>query len=89
MYDRSHYCTTGATLKLYSDLALYNTGPLLHIVTHLGAGGMGFLVMYAFYKNISWEYAEAALIDGANHFTVFFRIMIPMAIPGYGRVGAT
>lgn len=78
--------TTGATLKLYSDLALYNTGPLLHIVTHLGAGGMGFLVMYAFYKNISWEYAEAALIDGANHFTVFFRIMIPMAIPAMGAL---
>lgn len=78
--------TTGATLQLYSDLGLYNTGPLLHLVTHLGAGGIGFLVIYAFYKNVSWEYAEAAFIDGAGHFTVFFRIMIPMAIPAMGAL---
>ncbi len=78
--------TTGATMKLYTDLGLYNTGPLLQIMTHLGAGGIGFLVIYAFFKNISWEYAEAALIDGAGHFTVFFRIMVPMAIPAMGAL---
>lgn len=78
--------TTGATMQLYADLRLYNTGPLLQFVTHLGAGGIGFLVIYAFFKNISWEYAEAALIDGAGHFTVFFRIMIPMAIPAMGAL---
>lgn len=78
--------TTGATMQLYADLRLYNTGPLLQLFTHLGAGGIGFLVIYAFFKNISWEYAEAALIDGAGHFTVFFRIMVPMAIPAMGAL---
>lgn len=78
--------TTGATMQLYSDLRLYNTGPLLQLFTRLGAGGIGFLVIYAFFKNISWEYAEAALIDGAGHFTVFFRIMVPMAIPAMGAL---
>lgn len=78
--------TTGATMQLYSNLSLYNTGPLLHFVTHLGAGGVGFLVIYAFFKNISWEYAEAALIDGAGHFTVFFKIMLPMAVPVVGAL---
>ena len=71
--------TTGATMQLYSNL-------LLHFVTHLGAGGVGFLVIYAFFKNISWEYAEAALIDGAGHFTVFFKIMLPMAVPVVGAL---
>ena len=78
--------TTGATMQLYADLRLYNTGPLLQLFTRLGAGGIGFLVIYAFLKNISWEYAEAALIDGAGHFTVFFRIMVPMAIPAMGAL---
>lgn len=78
--------TTGATMQLYADLRLYNTGPLLQLFTRLGAGGIGFLVIYAFFKNISWEYAEAALIDGAGHFTVFFRIMVPMAIPAMGAL---
>lgn len=59
---------------------------LLHFVTHLGAGGVGFLVIYAFFKNISWEYAEAAFIDGAGHFTVFFKIMLPMAVPVVGAL---
>ncbi len=78
--------TTGATMQLYSDLGLYDKGPLLHFITHLGAGGMSFLVMYAYFKNISWEYAEAALMDGAGHFTVFFKIMIPMAVPAMGAL---
>ena len=78
--------TTGAKFKLYSDLGIYNTGPILQFITHLGAGGMGFLVIYAFFKNISWEYAEAAFIDGASHFAVFFRIMIPMAVPAAGAL---
>lgn len=78
--------TTGATMQLYSNLGLYNTGPLLHFITHLGAGGVGFLVIYAFFKNISWEYAEAAFIDGGGHFTVFFKIMLPMAVPVVGAL---
>ena len=77
---------TGAAMQLYSDLGLYNTGPLFQFITHLGAGGMSFLVIYAFYRNVSWEYAEAAFIDGAGHFTVFFSIMIPMAIPAMGAL---
>lgn len=44
------------------------------------------MVIYAFFKNISWEYAEAALIDGAGHFTVFFKIMLPMAVPVVGAL---
>ena len=37
--------------------------------------------MYAFWKSLAWDYAEAAFIDGANHYSVFFRIMFPMAVP--------
>ena len=47
---------------------------------------MSFLVLYAFFKNISWEYAEAVLVDGGGHFTIFFKIMLPMAIPAVGAL---
>lgn len=40
--------------------------------------GMYFLVFYATFKSLSWEYAESAFIDGAGHFTVMFRIMLPL-----------
>ena len=78
--------TTGALMQLFSDLNLYNKGPLLNICTSFVPGGMSFLVLYAFFKNVSWEYAEAVLIDGGGHFTVFFRIMMPMAIPAVGAL---
>lgn len=39
---------------------------------------MYFLVFYAMFKGVSWTYAEAAQIDGAGHFQIFIRIMLPM-----------
>lgn len=42
--------------------------------------GTNFLIFYATFKGISWEYAEAAFIDGASHARVLFTIMIPLAM---------
>lgn len=41
--------------------------------------GMNFLILYATFRSISWEYAEAAQIDGATHFGIFIKIMLPFA----------
>ena len=49
------------------------------LVTALGGFSGNFLIMYAFFKGIDWSYAEAAQIDGAGHFYIFFRIMLPLA----------
>lgn len=70
--------TTGSMFKLVSDLNIYNT-PMYAILYSLGGFGFNFLVMYGFFKNVSWSYAEATFIDGGGHFTVFFRIMMPQA----------
>lgn len=42
-------------------------------------GGTNFLIFYATFKGISWEYAESAIIDGAGHFQVLTRVMMPLA----------
>ena len=39
------------------------------------------IILHAIYKNISWDYAEAAFMDGASHFAVFWKIMLPMSWP--------
>lgn len=39
------------------------------------------MILYAIYKGISWDYAEAAFIDGASHTRVFWKIMLPMSWP--------
>ena len=45
----------------------------------MGGEGMYFFVYYAFFKSQSNAYKEAAEIDGANDFTIMFRIYMPMA----------
>lgn len=65
--------------RVIGELGLYDT-PFYVVVTHLGGWGFNFLVMYGFFKNVSWFYAEAAFMDGGGHFLVFFKIMIPLAI---------
>jgi len=45
-----------------------------------------YFIFYAAFKKISWEYAEAAFIDGANHFRVFFTIMLPLVGTLFGTV---
>jgi len=43
--------------------------------------GTNFLLMYATFKGIPWAYAESAMIDGASHYKIFFKIYLPMALP--------
>lgn len=44
-----------------------------------GCFGFNFILLHGSFKTISWSYAEAAQIDGANRFQILFRIMIPLA----------
>lgn len=67
-----------ATYLLYNTLGIYNT-PLILISSTCGFG-FEFLVLYSYFRNLSWSYAEASFIDGAGHFTVFFKVMVPQAI---------
>ena len=66
--------------RAYKAIGLLNS-PLILITATDALTGANFLIMYSFFKGISWEYAEAAFIDGANHFAVYFRIMLPMVMP--------
>jgi ABC-type glycerol-3-phosphate transport system permease component len=74
-----------ALYKFMNQTGLYNT----HIgIELLYAGGLGisFLIMYGFFQSISWSYAEAAFVDGATDWQVFYYIMLPQAKPALGAV---
>ncbi|MDR1469277.1 MAG: carbohydrate ABC transporter permease [Spirochaetaceae bacterium] len=43
------------------------------------AGSMGLIIMVSFFRSIPKELIEAANIDGASHFTIFSRIVIPLS----------
>jgi len=53
----------------------------------IGFQGSEFLFFYAAFKGISWNYAEAAFIDGAGHAKVMFSIMIPLIMPTIFALG--
>ena len=40
-----------------------------------------------FFRTLPSEVGEAALVDGASHYRIFFNIMLPMAAPGLIAMG--
>ena len=72
--------STPSIVRIFKEMNIFNTYFALFF---LYSGGMGnnFILLYSFYKGISWEYAEAAYIDGASEFRVFISIMVPLALP--------
>ncbi len=71
--------TLPASFKLSSEYLGIHDTPLQPILSCAGGFGFNFLIMYAFYKNMPWSYAEAVFIDGGNDFIAFFKVMLPMA----------
>ena len=70
--------TMGVSFKFYNDIQIYDT-VFFPIITNMGGIGMNFLIMYGFFKNLPWSYAEAVYVDGGDDFVIFFKIMLPMA----------
>lgn len=73
------YGQTSANYNLLLNLGLVDSPWFL---LAQGAGhGMYFLISYSFFRNLPSGYAEAAKIDGAGPFNVFFKVMLPLAQP--------
>ena len=78
-----------AVVPLFQTLkgfGLLNTFPGL-IITYV-AFALPFTVffLYAFFRTLPQEVAEAAALDGAGPWRIFFTIMLPMATPGMASV---
>lgn len=82
------YGSGAAAYKQLFTLGLYDS-PLILIKSAGGYGGFQFLMLYSFFKGLPHDYMDAGEIDGAGHFTVFIRIMLPMAIGPILALGVT
>ena len=71
---------TAATLQIVEAFGIFDTY-VGSLILKAGFTSMYFLVFYSAFKNLSWEYAEAAFVDGASHVRVMFGIMIPLIMP--------
>lgn len=64
-------------VAMAKDLGIYDSqfGLWFMSATFLG---IYYLMFYSIFKGLSWEYAEAAFIDGAGHWQILLRIMLPL-----------
>lgn len=72
---------------LVKDLGVLNTyhGLIMVYVAYSLPFSVFFLT--GFFKTLPSELHEAAIIDGANQYEVFFKIMLPLAQPGLVSIG--
>ena len=66
--------------KIIKDIGLLNTYTALIIVGLNNV--MGVFLIRQFFLTIPKDYIEAAYIDGANHFSIYSKIIIPLSKPG-------
>ena len=68
-----------STYRLMYDLQLANSYAIL--LTSTSVYGMNLMLFHSYYSNISNSYMEAAKIDGANFYQIYFKIMRQQASP--------
>jgi ABC-type sugar transport system, permease component len=68
-----------AQFFLISKMGLVNT--LTAIILPYFASSFSIFLMRQFMQTIPRSYDEAALIDGANRFQIFWRVILPMSVP--------
>jgi ABC-type glycerol-3-phosphate transport system permease component len=69
--------STPAALKFLKATNLYDTWLGTYLMK-FSFTGLYFLIFHGVFKGISQEYSEAATIDGANEYSIFFKIMLPL-----------
>lgn len=71
-----------SAMYIYRKLGIYNNMLALILISPSTAfSGTYFLLFYAALKGIPDTYSEAAFIDGAKHFTVMWRVIMPLIVP--------
>lgn len=72
---------------LVKDLGMLNTYQGLILVYTAYSLPFSIFFLTGFFRSLPSELHEAGIIDGANQYQVFFRIMLPLAQPGLVSIG--
>tara|TARA_B100000427_G_scaffold48153_1_gene36144 strand:+ start:156 stop:1295 length:1140 start_codon:yes stop_codon:yes gene_type:complete len=78
-------------LSIYNDVgALFNIGAKSYPGVWLAHTGFGLasttFLLRNFIKSLPHEMIEAARVDGATHYDIFLRIIIPLSVPAFASV---
>jgi len=75
------------TFIIWRELGLINTYDPLTLTAWFGGGAWAIFMLRQFYLTIPVEMEEAAVIDGANTFQIYSRIMLPLIKPALLALG--
>ena len=68
-------------LQLYGQLGLNGTFPAVWLA-HIGFGmPLAIFILRSYMATLPKELIESAKVDGASHFTTFWRLIMPMSMP--------
>ncbi|MEO8115984.1 MAG: carbohydrate ABC transporter permease, partial [Phenylobacterium sp.] len=71
--------------RMFSELHLHNSYPGL-ILPGLAAP-FGVFLMTQYFRAIPTEIDEAAMLDGASRFKIFWRVLLPLTLPAQATLG--
>ena len=77
--------TQVATFQVVNTLGLYNTR-LAPIALFMGTDIVSIYIFVQFMRSIPISLDEAATLDGANHFTIYRRVIFPLLKPAIATV---
>ena len=77
--------TQVATFQVVNTLGLYNTR-LAPIALFMGTDIVSIYIFVQFMRSIPVSLDEAATLDGANHFTIYRRVIFPLLKPAIATV---
>ncbi len=72
---------------IFTKLNLLNSYPGLILADSTYAVPFNVLILTAFMQSLPYELVEAAFVDGAGEWGAFFRIMLPLTVPGIVTAG--
>lgn len=78
------YGTGGSMYKLLFNLGWINSP--LQILCATSGLGVNYLYFYAAFSSVSNTYSEAAQLDGAGDYTIFFKVVFPQVFPLFGSL---
>ena len=68
-------------LRIYGDLQLTGTYAAVYL-THIGFGlPLAIFILRTFMRTLPASVIESARVDGASHFQIFWRLVIPLSVP--------
>ena len=71
--------------QLFAWAGLHNSYPGLILPSLTGSFGVFFMTQY--FRALPKELDEAALLDGASRFTLFWKVLLPLTIPAQATLG--